>query len=186
MERALTTLKDLVASQPDFADAHFNLGVLYARQDQAKDEAAAVTEFHQALQLDESLDTARIALGHVLISLQKYSDAIPVALEYTHRQPKDAQGFYAWDWHTRGSRNRTHQSMHCSALPLWIRRMPPFASILEWSWPAPEKPTQPSSSWKRPSASIHPIPRLTRNSRCCWRKRATKNALVAKGPSWLL
>jgi cytochrome c-type biogenesis protein CcmH/NrfG len=29
------------------------------------------------------------------MSAHKYSDAAPVLLEYTHRQPKDAQGLYA-------------------------------------------------------------------------------------------
>jgi tetratricopeptide (TPR) repeat protein len=95
IERALTTLRNLVASQPDSADAHFNLGLLYARQGQMKDEQAAATEFREALRLDDGMDAARIALGRVLISVQKYSDATSVLVEYTHRQPKDAQGFYA-------------------------------------------------------------------------------------------
>src|SRR5712671_708085 len=94
-EKALATLKDLVAAQPNSADAHFNLGLIYARQGQSKDDEAAVAEFHEALRLDQGMDPARIALGRVLISLQKYSDAAPVVLEYTSRQPRDAQGFYA-------------------------------------------------------------------------------------------
>ena len=93
MEKALATLKDLVAAQPDSADAHFNLGLFYARQGQSKDHAA-VAEFREALRLDQGMDPARIALGRGLISLQKYSDAVRVLLEYTHRQPQDAQGFY--------------------------------------------------------------------------------------------
>ncbi len=95
MEKALATLKSLVDSQPGSADAHFNLGLVYARQGQSKDEEIAVREFREALRLDHGMDPARIALGRVLISLQKYSDAVPVALEYTGREPKDAQGFYA-------------------------------------------------------------------------------------------
>ena len=92
IERALTTLRNLVTSHPDSADAHFDLGTLYG---QSKDEEAAVTEFHEALRLDAGMDAARLALGRVLISAHKYSDAVPVLLEYTHRQPKDAQGLYA-------------------------------------------------------------------------------------------
>jgi tetratricopeptide (TPR) repeat protein len=95
MDRALATLKDLVADQPDSADAHFNLGLLYARQGQRKDEEGAVTEFREALRLDQDMDSARIAFGRVLISLQNYSDAAPVVLEYTRHRPEDAQGFYA-------------------------------------------------------------------------------------------
>jgi tetratricopeptide (TPR) repeat protein len=93
MEKALTTLKDLVADQPDPADAHFNLGLVYARPG-SRNEEAAVAEFREALRLDPSMDPARIALGRVLISLQKYSEAAPAILEYTRHRPKDAQGFY--------------------------------------------------------------------------------------------
>ncbi len=95
MERALTTLRNLVASQPDSADAHFNLALFYAKRNQAGDQEAAVSEFRAALQLDASMDVARIALGRMLISVEKYSDAVPVLLEYNHRRPKDAQGFDA-------------------------------------------------------------------------------------------
>jgi len=95
MDKALATLKDLVAARPDSAGAHFNLGLVFARQGQFKDEEGAVTEFREALQLDPGMDPARLALGRVLISLQKYSDAAPVVLEYTRHRPKDAQGFYA-------------------------------------------------------------------------------------------
>jgi tetratricopeptide (TPR) repeat protein len=95
IEKALATLKDLVAAQPNSADAHFNLGLVYARQGQFRDEEAAVAEFREALRLEPSMDPARIALGRVLISLQRYSDAALVVLEYTRHQPRDSQGFYA-------------------------------------------------------------------------------------------
>ncbi|MGA8216267.1 MAG: tetratricopeptide repeat protein [Candidatus Sulfotelmatobacter sp.] len=94
MDKALVTLKDLVTSKPDSADAHFNLGLLYARQSQPKEEEDAVAEFREALRLDQGMDSAKIALGRVLISSRKYSDAAPVVLDYTRHRPKDAQGFY--------------------------------------------------------------------------------------------
>jgi tetratricopeptide (TPR) repeat protein len=97
MEKALATLKGLVAAQPAAANAHFELGSLYARRGQSQDEQGAVTEFREALRLDKDkdMDPARIALGQVLVSQHKYSDAVSVLLEYTRHQPKDAQGFYA-------------------------------------------------------------------------------------------
>jgi tetratricopeptide (TPR) repeat protein len=95
MEKALATLKDLVAAQPDSADAHFHLGLIYARTGDSKDAPAAMTEFREALRLDPNMDPARIALGRFLISLQKYSDAAPVVLEYTRHKPQDSQGYYA-------------------------------------------------------------------------------------------
>jgi tetratricopeptide (TPR) repeat protein len=95
MEKALASLNDVVNAQPDSSDAHFTLGLLYARDGPMKDEERAATGFREALRLDQGMDPARIALGRVLISLHKYSDAVAVVLEYTRRQPRDAQGFYA-------------------------------------------------------------------------------------------
>jgi tetratricopeptide (TPR) repeat protein len=94
-DQALKTLKELVTAQPNSAHAHFTLGLLYARKGQGsnEDEQAAVTEFREALRLDQSMDSARIALGQGLISLHEYSEAAPVLLEYITREPKDALGF---------------------------------------------------------------------------------------------
>jgi tetratricopeptide (TPR) repeat protein len=99
MEKGLKTLKDLVAAHPDSAHAHFSLGLLYTPQaqptDTNEDDRAAITEFREALRLQPSLDAARIALGRALVSAQQYADAVPVLIDYTNREPKDAQGFYA-------------------------------------------------------------------------------------------
>ena len=94
-EKALATLKNVVAARPDSADAHFNLGMLYAKQDRPEQKQAAVAEFQEALRLEAGMDIGRLALWQVLLSLQKYSEAAPVILEYTRRKPRDAQGFYA-------------------------------------------------------------------------------------------
>jgi len=95
MEKGQATLRDLVTAEPDSAVAHFNLGLLSMRKGQPADLEAAATEFREALRLDDSLNGARIALGRVLNSLRKYSEAVHILLDYTRRKPKDAQGFYA-------------------------------------------------------------------------------------------
>jgi tetratricopeptide (TPR) repeat protein len=95
MERAFQTLKELVVARPGSGHAHFSLGLLYARKGQPPDEQAAVAEFREALRLDPGMDPARIALAQIFLSLHRYADAAPLLLEYTARQPKDAQGFYA-------------------------------------------------------------------------------------------
>src|SRR5580704_2892603 len=111
MEKGLATLKHLVAAQPDSADAHFNLALVYARQGQSRDEAGALTEFREALRLDQGMDPARIALGRFLISLQRHSDAAPVVLEYTRHQPQDSQGFYALGQAYQGL-NKSEAAVH--------------------------------------------------------------------------
>jgi tetratricopeptide (TPR) repeat protein len=115
-------LKTAIQQKPDSVSSHFALGTLFTsarKLGQAEEEfrsalkidphfapgalklsqvlisEAAATEFREALRLDASIDPARIAFGRALISLQKYSDAVPILLEYTRHQPKDAQGFYA-------------------------------------------------------------------------------------------
>jgi tetratricopeptide (TPR) repeat protein len=94
-ENALATLKELVAAQPASADAHLGFGLLLVRKGQPTDQEAAIAEFKETLRLDEGRDVARLALGQLLISMQKYSDATPVLVDYTRRQSKDAQGFNA-------------------------------------------------------------------------------------------
>jgi tetratricopeptide (TPR) repeat protein len=94
-ERALTTLKALVAGHPDSADAYFDLGLFYAKDDKPESKEAAVTEFQEASRLDPGANAARLALGQVLLALQRYSDAIRVLLESTRREPKNADGFSA-------------------------------------------------------------------------------------------
>ena len=93
MEKALASLKDVVAAQPDSSDAHFDSGVALCQGEPIKDEEGAVTEFRDALRLDQGMDPARIALGRVLMSLRKYSDAASVVLEYTRRQPQGRSRF---------------------------------------------------------------------------------------------
>ena len=94
VEKGQATLADLVTTEPNSAGAHFSLGLLFMRKGEPTDQEAAATEFREALRLDDSMNGARIALGRVLNSLRKYSEAIPTLVEYTRREPKDAQGFY--------------------------------------------------------------------------------------------
>jgi len=109
-DHALSTLKDVVASHPSSAEAHFNLGQILARTATPGDEESAATEFAEALRLDPTMDAGRLALARVLISLHSYSDAAPVALEYNRRQPGDAQGFYVLGLAYKG-RDRTRDAI---------------------------------------------------------------------------
>jgi tetratricopeptide (TPR) repeat protein len=95
VEKGQATLANLVTTEPNSAGAHFNLGLLFMRKGQPTDQEAAAKEFREALRLDDSMNGARIALGRALNSLRKYSEAIPTLVEYTRREPKDAEGFYA-------------------------------------------------------------------------------------------
>jgi tetratricopeptide (TPR) repeat protein len=93
-DKAVDLLKDFVAAHADSADAHLNLGLLYAQRDQPTDRDAAVAEYREALQLDPNLDAARISLGKGLLSLKQYSASVSVLEEYARRKPHDDQGCY--------------------------------------------------------------------------------------------
>jgi tetratricopeptide (TPR) repeat protein len=100
-EKALTALKDSVTSHPASAEAHLNLGLLYARQGTSFDEAAT-TEFREALRLDENMEVARIALARQFVSSQRYSEAVSVLFENIHGWPRDAQVLYTLGLAYRG------------------------------------------------------------------------------------
>src|SRR5262249_36862841 len=95
LEKGLQILKDLLAAQPDSADAHLQLGLLLPRRRQADDQQEAAKEFQVALRLDPSSEAPKLALAQTLITSQSFSEALPLLLEYTSRKAQDAQGFYA-------------------------------------------------------------------------------------------
>ncbi len=92
--KAMETLQQLVANQPDSAEAHLGLGVLEAGA-QPPSLEAAIVEFREALRLDPKKDEARLALGRALISQQKFLEAITPLREYVEHEPLDYQGYYA-------------------------------------------------------------------------------------------
>jgi tetratricopeptide (TPR) repeat protein len=93
--KGLETLKNLVVLQPNSAEAHFSLGLLYAKNSQPADQEAAVAQYREALRLDPGMDPARLALGRVLLSSGNCSDAMLPLQEYTKHKPGDGQGFHA-------------------------------------------------------------------------------------------
>jgi tetratricopeptide (TPR) repeat protein len=93
--RGLETLKNLVLGQPNSADAHFSLGLLYAKNSQPADQEAAAAQYREALRLDPGIDPARLALGRVLLSSRNCSDAMLPLQEYTKHKPGDPQGLHA-------------------------------------------------------------------------------------------
>lgn len=93
-DKAVSLLKDFVTAHPGSANAHLNLGLLYAQRDQPADQDAAVAEYREALRLDTNLDAARISLGRALLSLKQYSASVSALEEYARRKPRDDQGHY--------------------------------------------------------------------------------------------
>jgi tetratricopeptide (TPR) repeat protein len=73
---AIGALKQAVALQPGFAEAHANLGTIYMRR---KQPSAAEASLREALRLEPSMASARIGLGRLLLERE---DMDAAALEF--------------------------------------------------------------------------------------------------------
>lgn len=88
---ALKTFQDLVASYPDSAEANFNLGNLYAKQEQYGEASQA---YARTLKLDPANDMARLAGAKALVALSLHEAALPLTVEYLSRHPRDGEALY--------------------------------------------------------------------------------------------
>ena len=85
-EKAIPIFSDLIKSNPENAQAHFDLGINFT---QKKLYHEAEAEFREALRLDPTNDAARVSDVKALIILEQYPTALPVIQEYLHRKPHD-------------------------------------------------------------------------------------------------
>jgi tetratricopeptide (TPR) repeat protein len=93
-DQAIGTLEQMIKAHPDDADAHFNLGTVYAKLGPALGYQKAIANFKEALQIDRHNDAARYSLAKVLVQLGQFSDAVPYLSDYTYHRPQDAEGFH--------------------------------------------------------------------------------------------
>ena len=91
-DKAIETLRSVIKSHPDLAEAHFNLAVVYARKGTVG-YATAIAEYQKTLQLNPRDDDARFSLAKVLTNLGKFNQAIPYLRGYIQHRPQDAQGY---------------------------------------------------------------------------------------------
>lgn len=70
--RAEKLLETVIGIDPNFADAHFQLGILYSRQRQIKE---AVTQYERAIELEPSLAEAHYRLATALVEVGKRDEA---------------------------------------------------------------------------------------------------------------
>jgi len=92
--QAIATLEQVIKAHPDDAEAHFNLGTVYAKQGPALGHQKAIANFKEAVRIDPHYDAALYSLAKVLVQLGQFSEALSYLSDYTHRQPKDAEGFH--------------------------------------------------------------------------------------------
>ena len=88
---ALKTVSAIVKEHPDYAQAQFNLGVIYTQQDRFGEAAQA---FQEALRLDPSNDVTRLTYVKTLVVLAQFETAAPIIRDYLRRHPHDFDALY--------------------------------------------------------------------------------------------
>ncbi len=96
---ALKIFQELVASYPNSAEAHFNLGNLYAKQELYSEASEA---YIRTLRLDPSNDVARLAGAKSMVALSQHETALPLVAEYLSRHPEDTEALYLSGLANRG------------------------------------------------------------------------------------
>lgn len=91
IDSSLKTMQAIVKEHPDYAQAHFNLGIVYTQQDRFGE---AAEEFQQALRIDPSDDVTRVSYVKALVVLAQFDKAQPIASEYLQRKPRDFDALY--------------------------------------------------------------------------------------------
>jgi Flp pilus assembly protein TadD len=89
---AEATFKKAIELKPNEATFHFNLGVIYRRQQKVKE---AIAEYEQAVKLDDRLDVAHYDLGIMYRNEKRSEDAIREMNRYLDliaaKNPKEAE-----------------------------------------------------------------------------------------------
>jgi len=92
--QAITTLQQVIQAHPDDAEAHFNLGTVYAKQGPALGHQNAITNFKEAVHIDPHYYPALYSLGKVLVQIGQFPEAVSYLTDYTRYRPKDSEGFH--------------------------------------------------------------------------------------------
>jgi tetratricopeptide (TPR) repeat protein len=97
-KEAIRTLQELAAANPRSAQAYFNLGTLYAGQEQYKEAGEA---YARVLELEPANDVARMARVKALLALSQDEDVPALTSDYLSRHPNDPEA-----WYLQGLANR--------------------------------------------------------------------------------
>jgi tetratricopeptide (TPR) repeat protein len=92
LDDAVAGLQAVVKASPTFAEAHFNLGLVYQQQGKYED---AIASFQKALKIKPRLHGANLFLGISELRLNHFDQAVAALQKETTAYPKEAP---AWMW----------------------------------------------------------------------------------------
>lgn len=90
-KEAIQTLQSILSSRPSDFQAHRDLGAILQRE---ADYGGAAEEFRKAMDLDPSDEYARISYLDMLVILQQYATARPLASALLQKRPHDFSVLY--------------------------------------------------------------------------------------------
>jgi len=91
LDEALKTVLAICKEHPSYAQAQFNLGVVYTQQERYSEAAQA---FQEALRLDPSDDLNCLTYVKTLVVLGQFDTAAPIIRDYLRRRPHDFDALY--------------------------------------------------------------------------------------------
>jgi serine/threonine protein kinase/tetratricopeptide (TPR) repeat protein len=91
VDAAIARLREAIRLEPDYADAHFSLGIALVRRENLDE---AVVEFNTALAKKPDFAEARINLASALLTAGRLEEAITVYREIVRREPNAASSHY--------------------------------------------------------------------------------------------
>lgn len=89
-DKAIAASRKLIEIEPDNADAYYNLGYMFVKQEKFKE---AAVEFTKAIELRPNFEFAYSNLGYCYTKLKKYKESIEVYKKLTSLNPQNGE---AW------------------------------------------------------------------------------------------
>jgi len=125
--KAITILRPLTVSDPHDEAAFFLLGSALARNGQLTD---ALTSYQAALRLQPDDAEAQLSLSKVLLTLLRYSEAMPYLERYAQNNPQSLEGHLLLGRAARLN-NQLVQSRQQLAIAVWLNSED-YDTELEW------------------------------------------------------
>lgn len=111
VRQALTAYENAIASDSEFEPAENALGILYHLSFNRPEQAEA--HFKRALQIKPNYSEAKVNLGNLYLSLERYDDAIAqyeqALSDLMYRKPHIAQNNMGWALFKKGENDRALQ-----------------------------------------------------------------------------